>query len=443
MKKKMIICVAVLCIFAAIISAIFIKKNENQQAVDEIIRNTIRDDLENDDGMGMDEISNTFSKETLEKVGYENLSDIAYVKVDGEVIHLVYFSDEVEEALYLAAKLMLEIDEEYVLQITWKDKEYEISEEKADGSVEKFYKLFPEEWYESIDNAMSGNGIQYLVTKGIADEIDEDVEKFTEKWREEQEKSENQSIEETKSENSSIELVDKLEWKYDENNYFTVWIYRDVETQKLGISMFGDYEEQNIGLMQNDFILVWAYAYAGGIDANVTCDIGEESYVLLMADGKVLMNTIPTDEMEETPQNYNELVKEMIAELDKFYVNNGIKEEKIEEIVYQDENIIITYTGITGTENKYNINFIIENLSDKTLTVQVRESSINGFMVDPLCSIEIAPGKKAIDKMIIWSEDAENHPMSSVENIETKFLIYNENDRSDRYETENVIIVGE
>lgn len=110
-------------------------------------------------------------------------------------------------------------------------------------------------------------------------------------------------------------------------------------------------------------------------------------------------------------------------------------------VVYQDENIIISYTGITGKESNYDVNFIIENLSDKTLIIQVRETSINGFMVDPMCSIEIAPEKKAMDKMTIWSDDAKNHPMSTVENIETKFHIFND-DGQDRYDTESIKIVG-
>lgn len=109
-------------------------------------------------------------------------------------------------------------------------------------------------------------------------------------------------------------------------------------------------------------------------------------------------------------------------------------------IVYEDGKIIVTYNGIGGKENNYKIKLIIENLTDKTLTVQVRETSINGFMVDPTCSIEIAPGKKAVDGMTIWGDDAELIPMSKVENIETKFHVFNKDDWSDRYDTENVIV---
>lgn len=118
------------------------------------------------------------------------------------------------------------------------------------------------------------------------------------------------------------------------------------------------------------------------------------------------------------------------------------KPEAGNTVVYQDENIIITWIGLSGKESEYKIKFTVENLSEKTLNVQLRETSINGFMVDPTCSIEIAPGKKAIDGATIRGEDAENCPMSSVENIETKFLIYNDEDWADRYDTENIVILG-
>lgn len=112
------------------------------------------------------------------------------------------------------------------------------------------------------------------------------------------------------------------------------------------------------------------------------------------------------------------------------------------KLIYKDENVSITYTGISGEEDDYNINFLIENTSDRTLEIQVRETSINGFMVDPICSMEIAKGKKIIDSMSISYDNAKLIPMSKVENIETKFCIFNWDDSDFGYDTENVIILG-
>lgn len=114
--------------------------------------------------------------------------------------------------------------------------------------------------------------------------------------------------------------------------------------------------------------------------------------------------------------------------------------EKEEIVVYNDEYITIYYTGISEDYSGYDINFLVENKSDRTLCIQSRETSINGFMIDPLCSIEIAPGKKANDGMSVFGDDAEQIDANSIENIETKFYIFDSADWTWNYETENIIV---
>ena len=60
-------------------------------------------------------------------------------------------------------------------------------------------------------------------------------------------------------------------------------------------------------------------------------------------------------------------------------------------------------------------------------------------MVDPLYSVDISPGKKAANGMMIWSNDAKAHPLESVETVETKFRIMND-DYSIRSVTELVTV---
>ena len=69
---------------------------------------------------------------------------------------------------------------------------------------------------------------------------------------------------------------------------------------------------------------------------------------------------------------------------------------KLEErVLYEDSTAKITLTGLEsglfGTELKVKI----ENLSDKTICVQSRKVSINGIMVEPTFSAEVAAGKTA------------------------------------------------
>lgn len=111
------------------------------------------------------------------------------------------------------------------------------------------------------------------------------------------------------------------------------------------------------------------------------------------------------------------------------------------KVLYEDDEIIITFTGISGKEDNYQVDFLIENISDRDLEVQVRDTSINGFMVDPICSMEVAAGKKTKDSMKIWGDDAETTPLSEISNIETKFWIFSWEDITEGNETEVISIL--
>lgn len=112
-----------------------------------------------------------------------------------------------------------------------------------------------------------------------------------------------------------------------------------------------------------------------------------------------------------------------------------------EEELYRDENIVITYDKITeNSYGGYDIYFVIENYSSRTLEIQARETSINGYMVDPICSIEIAPNKKSVDGMEIDGVDAERVPLKEISDIETKFHIIDWNDDTFNYDTDNITI---
>lgn len=110
------------------------------------------------------------------------------------------------------------------------------------------------------------------------------------------------------------------------------------------------------------------------------------------------------------------------------------------KLIYQDDNVKIQYCGIKSNYMGYQLDLIVENLSSRTLTVQARETSINGFMVDPICSIEVAPGKKAQDGITIYGDDASRTPMNAVRDVETKFYVFDWEDMDFSYETQNVVI---
>ena len=73
----------------------------------------------------------------------------------------------------------------------------------------------------------------------------------------------------------------------------------------------------------------------------------------------------------------------------------------------------------------------IENTSGQNVGINVDNMSINGYMMTPLFSTTVYDGKKAIDDITILSSDLEANGISSVDQVELQFHIYN----AESYET--------
>ena len=77
----------------------------------------------------------------------------------------------------------------------------------------------------------------------------------------------------------------------------------------------------------------------------------------------------------------------------------------------------------------------IENNSGKNKVIQCDDMSINGFMVTPYFSSTVYDGKKAIDDITLMSTELEENNITSVDDIELKFRIMND-DFSNSYESD-------
>lgn len=79
----------------------------------------------------------------------------------------------------------------------------------------------------------------------------------------------------------------------------------------------------------------------------------------------------------------------------------------------------------------------IENNSGENRIIQCDDMSINGFMVTPYFSSTVYDGKKAIDEITLMSSELEENNITSVDEIELKFKIIDENYAS-RAETDTI-----
>ena len=72
----------------------------------------------------------------------------------------------------------------------------------------------------------------------------------------------------------------------------------------------------------------------------------------------------------------------------------------------------------------------------KNLTVQARDESVNGFMIDSIMSTDISSGNKALTELTFMSSDLEENSIEEINEIEFSFHIYDYDTYDNYYDTE-------
>lgn len=111
------------------------------------------------------------------------------------------------------------------------------------------------------------------------------------------------------------------------------------------------------------------------------------------------------------------------------------EEPQSNEVVYDANGIKITYTGIEDSILGKKVKFLIENNSEKSYTVQERDLSVNGFVVDASMSADVPAGKKANDGITIYESSLEENGITDIENIEFYFHVFNSNEWLDDFDS--------
>lgn len=96
-----------------------------------------------------------------------------------------------------------------------------------------------------------------------------------------------------------------------------------------------------------------------------------------------------------------------------------------EEVVIDEQGIRIQIAALEEARMGPELKVQIENSSEVSVTVQVRKTSVNGFMIEPIFSCDVAPGKKAVDGISFYESDMERHNIEVITNIELVFHVFN------------------
>ncbi len=139
-----------------------------------------------------------------------------------------------------------------------------------------------------------------------------------------------------------------------------------------------------------------------------------------------------TDKTESTSQEKKEDQKE------------SSKEAFTPQVIYDQNGVKVTATGYEDSYLGESLKLNVENNSEKNWAVQARDASVNGIMVNPIMSIDVAAGKKANGDMDILKSDLEDAGIESSGTIEFRLHLFNSDDWTDSVDSELITVkVGE
>ncbi len=124
---------------------------------------------------------------------------------------------------------------------------------------------------------------------------------------------------------------------------------------------------------------------------------------------------------------------ETVFESDPITVNTSIAEGYTQ--TYDDSgNVLLDANGIKivgkglSTDDSFwgpGVILYIENNSDQNITVQTRDTSVNGFMVTSTISESVLVGKKAITAVQFYDTDLESNGITDITNVNLSFHVFN------------------
>ncbi len=112
------------------------------------------------------------------------------------------------------------------------------------------------------------------------------------------------------------------------------------------------------------------------------------------------------------------------------------------EELYSGNGIRIVSKGVSDGDSIFGPSLVvfIENKSGKNVTIQTRDTSVNGFMMDTIFSSEICDGKYAIDGITFMNSSIEESGIESIEEIECSFHIFGTDDWETIEDTESIVV---
>lgn len=114
-------------------------------------------------------------------------------------------------------------------------------------------------------------------------------------------------------------------------------------------------------------------------------------------------------------------------------------------VAYEDSNYRFVVKKLDSEDSFWGADIFvyIENNSEDPVTFQLRDVSIDGFMVDSMFSADVLPGKIAYDTISFFESDLEENGIEDISEIEFKLHIFNTDSWKDIKNTDPITITFE
>lgn len=93
-------------------------------------------------------------------------------------------------------------------------------------------------------------------------------------------------------------------------------------------------------------------------------------------------------------------------------------------LIYDENNLKIVSKGITRKNQQTYLVVYIENNTENDFTVQVRDTSVNGFMIKPIFSPVVSGGKRLMGFISFDDSELAENDIEEISDVETSFLFF-------------------
>lgn len=164
--------------------------------------------------------------------------------------------------------------------------------------------------------------------------------------------------------------------------------------------------------------------YSTELEAAGIENIGQIELYLHTFDPESYMTITNFDKMTIQTSDY--------ANMDTKAMDDGV------ELVNQDG---IRIVGKYVDENSFwgaGVLLYLENTSGKNVGISCDDMAVNGFMMYPYFSSTVYDGKMAVDEITLLSSELEENGITTIENLELKFRVYDTDSYQTIFETDTI-----